>query len=338
MRSERNHITRRDLLTRSSAAAAAFAMLPLEASEAAQDQSIRIFDSHVHIWDLSQFRLPWLDNAMPVLRRDYSMADYRAAVAGLPVVSAAYIEVNVEPAQQEREAEYVTELCRQPDNPIAVGVIAGDPREPGFKKYIERFQDRPGIRGVRFLYPRGGAADREFIAGLRFLGERQLSFELQLGPGLLADAARTAEACPQTKFVLNHCGGAEARLFRSDAQTSSQDRKLGGSWRRDIAVIARRDNVVCKISGIADSALPGNARTEDVAPIVNFCLEQFGPDRVLFGGNWPVCLKGSTMKHWIKSLNQVVGNRPEDERRKLFYDNGTRVYRVGDSTKAELER
>jgi predicted TIM-barrel fold metal-dependent hydrolase len=333
-----SQITRRNLLGRVSVAAVVCSATGLSADEPTHDRITRIFDSHVHVWDLKQFHLPWLDNAIPVLRRDYSIADYRAAVAGLSVVSAAYIEVNVEPIQQEREAEYVTGLCRQPDNPIAVGVIAGDPRKPGFKKYIERFQDRTGIRGVRFLYPPGGAADREFIEGLQFLGERQLSFELQLGPGLLADAARTAEACPQTKFVLNHCGGASPRLFRADANTNASDRKLGQTWHRDISAIAKRDNIVCKISGIADTALPGDATTADVAPIVNFCLEQFGPDRVLFGGNWPVCLKGSTLKHWIESLNQVVGNRPEDERRKLFYENGTRVYRVGNLPKAGSER
>ncbi len=68
-------------------------------------------------------------------------------------------------ASRSGEAEYAIDLCRQPDNPFTVGVIAGDPREPGFKKYIERFQDRPGIPGVRFLYPRGGAPIANSLRG-----------------------------------------------------------------------------------------------------------------------------------------------------------------------------
>ncbi len=103
MRSGGVQVTRRDVLL-GVVAASACAASRLVAQEPASDHAIEIFDSHVHVWDLKQFHLPWLDNAMPVLRRDYSVADYRAAVDGLPVVSAAYIEVNVETSQQERRS------------------------------------------------------------------------------------------------------------------------------------------------------------------------------------------------------------------------------------------
>ena len=334
MRLKGIQVSRRDVLARAAAAASAVSLSRLAANETSHDASVDIFDSHVHVWDLKQFHLPWLEQSMPVMRRDYSMADYVNAIAGLGVVSAAYIEVSVEAGQREREAEYLVELCRKNDNPIAVGVLGGDPREPGFREYIERFQDRPCIRGVRFLYPRGGSVDHDFIRGLQLLGERQLSFELQLGPPLLADAVRTVESCPQTHFVLNHCGGIEPRVFRADVENDSEARERRETWRRGIAAIAKRDNVVCKISGIADASLPGEATAQDLAPIVNFCLEQFGPDRVLFGGNWPVCLKASTLEHWVSALKQIIANRPAQERRKLFYENGVRVYRVDRPRKA----
>ena len=80
-------------------------------------------------------------------------------------------------------------------------------------------------------------------------------------------------------------------------------------WQKDIAEVAKRKNVVCKVSGIVASAEPGKWTADDLAPIVNHTMDVFGPDRVMFGGDWPVCTKAATYKQWVEALKTIVADR-----------------------------
>lgn len=134
-------------------------------------------------------------------------------------------------------------------------------------------------------------------------------------PADLGDAVRLVEACPDTRFVLDHCG---------NGPIYAEDRT---QWRRDIERLARFDRVVCKISGIVVQARPG-WRPGDLAPVINPCLDAFGPDRVLFAGDWPVCTRAATFRQWVEALQAVVRERPRDQQRKLFHDNAARFYGI----------
>jgi L-fuconolactonase len=131
----------------------------------------------------------------------------------------------------------------------------------------------------------------------------------------LGDAAKLIESCPDTRFILDHCGN-ESVLAKDHTP-----------WKRLIDQVASKgDRVVCKVSGIVASA-KGHAWTEDdLAPVVNHVLDAFGPDRVMFGGDWPVCTLAATYRRWVEALQAIVATRPEIERRKLFHDNAVRLY------------
>ena len=317
-------ITRRTAL----GSAAVGALSVLTSSADGGEASLPVIDSHVHVWDLKQFRLPWLDHAQRVLNRDHSVAEYVKAADGLKVTAAVYVEVNVEPRQRDEEVRFAADLCKRRDGPFVGAVGAADPRDAGFIEFLDRFKDESSFRGIRYLYPAGAADDPACVRGLRALGKRGLTFDLQLSPALLADAAKTVAACPETRFILDHCGGADPKPFRQASDADPKAREERDLWCRGIEAIAKQPNVWCKISGVADSALPGDATAGDVAPIVNFCLDQFGPDRVMFGGNWPVCLKATTLRHLVESLRQIVDGRSVTDRRKLFCDNAIKAYRL----------
>ena len=278
-----------------------------------------IVDTHVHLWDLGRFRLPWLEPGSP-LDRDYLPDDYLRAAEGLDVVRAVYMEVDVEPSQHAAEAEYVVDLCRRRVGPLVGAVIGGRPSADDFRAYLDRFRDAPEVKGGRQVLhgagtPPGTCLTPEFIRGVQLLGERGLSFDLCLRPGELGDAARLVEACPGTSFILDHCGNPDVR---------SAD--LSG-WRADVARLAERENVVCKVSGIVATAAPGWA-AEELAPVVEHVLASFGPERVVFGGDWPVCTRGATLRQWVEALRSIVAERGEAECRKLLHDNAVRVYRL----------
>jgi predicted TIM-barrel fold metal-dependent hydrolase len=292
-----------------------------------------IVDSHQHVWDLQKFRLPWLDRAGPVLKRDYSIQDYLDAAAGLNVRRAVYVEVSVEPAQRPAEVEAVTELCRRTDVPTAVAVIGGSPAAEGFREYIIRFKDNPVVRGVRESFRKGSARDARFVEGIKLLGGLGLSFDLLAGPETLSDAADLAAACPETRMILDHCGGGSAAWFAAPAGDTNAH-AARDLWQLGITKLAARPNVYCKISGVAENAGAANVTPEGLAPVVNHCLEQFGPDRVVFGSNWPVCLNAITFRGWVDLLTRITAGRGDAFARKLFRDNAIRFYRIPDEKPA----
>ena len=98
-------------------------------------------------------------------------------------------------------------------------------------------------------------------------------------------------------------------------------------WEEAMSELANQPNTVCKISGIVAHA-PKNWVAEQLAPIVNHCLDRFGSERVMFGGDWPVCLIGARYDQWVNGLKEIVSNRPAQEQRKLFHDNAMRFYQL----------
>lgn len=283
-----------------------------------QPNQLPIVDTHQHLWDLQRFRLPWIDRNSP-LHRNFVMRDYLQATRGLNVVKAVYMEVDVDPSQQVAEADYITNICRQANTPTRAAVVSGRPASDGFADYIRRFRGNRFIKGIRQVLHgastrRGYCLQRDFIRGIQLLGNAGLSFDLCMRSAELADGVRLVRACPNTRFILDHCGNA-----------SVQARDLT-QWRRDMASMARCRNVVCKVSGIVASARNDRWTPDDLAPIINHTLDTFGPDRVMFGGDWPVCTRRSTYRRWLEALKTVVRNRPAEHQRKLFHDNAVRFY------------
>ncbi len=295
------------------------APVPSIAAEPAKKaiDDLPIVDTHQHLWDLSKFRLPWTKDA-PKLNRSFVIDDYHKATAGLNVVKTVYMEVDVDPAQQVAEAEYVTGLCRDKRSGMVAAVISGRPGEGGFADYIKRFKDNPYIKGVRQVLhvpstKAGLCLEKQFVASVRLLGELGLSFDLCMRPTELADARKLVETCPDTRFILDHCGN------------ESPQAKDHTAWKRDLAALAKQKNIVCKVSGLVDKAAE-EWKPEHLAPIINHAMDEFGPDRVMFAGDWPVCTLRASLVEWVAALRTIVAGRKVNEQRKLFHDNAVAFY------------
>ena len=289
----------------------------------AGDPPAPIVDPHFHVWDRKRLRLPWLDNAGALLNRDYSPGDYRDAIAGLNVVRSVYVEVAVDPSQHEAEARFAAGLCGRSEAPVGGVVIGGRPGAEGFANYIRQFKGNPCIRGVRAPFPAGRSRESRFVRDLALLGELQLSFDLLLDAGEMAEAAELAKAARGTRFILDHCGNASCAWFAPGGDNSAADR-----WRKGIAALAAQPNVACKISGVAENGPAASATIQNIAPIVNHCLDSFGPDRVMFASNWPVCLRSITIRGWVEVLREITAPRGKSFAEKLFNQNAVRHYRL----------
>jgi predicted TIM-barrel fold metal-dependent hydrolase len=284
-----------------------------------------IIDTHQHLWDLDMLHLTWL---RPPIDRSFLMDDYLEAVRGQNVVKAIYMEVGAPPEERVKEAEWALDLCRDTSNPTVAAVIAKDPTDPDFADYMGSYEGNSYLKGIRHFF--GSAAEitaPQVVENIRLLGEMGFSFDLGLPPRWLAAGSRLVDQCPGTPFVLNHCGAADPVAFfpegKERPREPEHDRDL---WIRDIEQMARRPNVICKISGIASHVPDYPLTADDLAPIINHCLDQFGPDRVVFAGDWPVVLWNMPLARWIQTLKEVVHMRPMEEKLKLFHDNALTFY------------
>jgi L-fuconolactonase len=146
----------------------------------------------------------------------------------------------------------------------------------------------------------------------------------------LPDGAKLADKCPDTRFILDHCGNGDPKSFFKSGDARLRDAKpdhTADAWKRDIDLVATKKNVICKISGIV-ARVPKQWSADDLAPLVNHCLDAFGPDRVVFGGDWPVCLMGAPLAQWVKALRQIIASRPAAEQQALLAGNAARFYRL----------
>jgi len=289
------------------------------------DPALPVIDTHQHLWDLTRLRLPWVhDPKAKHLQHSFLVKDYDEATARINIVKTVYMEVNCDPSQHETEADYVINLCKAPNGKMRGAVIGGSVQNPQFGDYIKKFAANPHVKGVRMVLhdadrPKGLCLERQFVRNVQLLGELGLSFDLCMRPAELIDGVRLVEKCPRTRFIVDHCGNRDVQ------STDEQPRR---AWEQGIKAAAAQENVVCKISGIVATARPKTWQPSDLAPAVNFCLDTFGPNRVFFGGDWPVCTLTATFRQWFDALQWIVRDRSPEFRRKLFHDNADRFYKL----------
>lgn len=293
---------------------------------------LAIVDTHQHLWDLSKLSLPWAAGDA-ILDRNFLTDDYLEATSEVDLDCAIYMEVDVAPDQKVAEAEYVISLCQEPNTPTVAAVIGGDPAIEGFHAYVMRFAESPYVKGVRQVLhvpdrPPGYCLSAQFIQGVEALGDNDLRFDLCMRPSELADGAELARRVPQTRFIVDHCGNADPYIVSGATDATNADDPFAHDrqqWMDDISALAELPNVIIKISGIIARTKPGWTAA-DLAPTIDHCLNAFGPERAVFGGDWPVCLYGGSYIQWVSALREVVAARPESERRKLLQENARSFY------------
>ena len=291
-----------------------------------------IVDTHQHLWDLSKFSLPWTDGD-ELMGRSYVTKDYLEATADSNVAHAVYMEVDVSPDLKDAEVAHIISVCQDPNTPTIGAVVGGDPTLDGFDEYLARSSASPYVKGFRQVLHvpdrgKGYCLSAAFIRGVEAIGEAGLCFDLCMRPSELADGAELARLAPGTRFVVDHCGNANPYIVSGTSEAEDPNDPFAHTrqgWMDDMAALAEQPNVIVKISGIVARAKPGWTAA-DLAPTINYCLDTFGPDRAVFGGDWPVCLYGSPYGQWAAAMREVISTRTEAEQQKVLHDNAMAFY------------
>ena len=164
------------------------------------------------------------------------------------------------------------------------------------------------------------------------MGRRGLLFHISIRPSELSDAARLIAACPETTFVIDHCGNADPHIVNGekdlgDEHDGSPFWHTAKGWKEDISALGGLPNTFCKISGIVARAQEG-WDAETLAPTIKHCLDSFGVEWVIFGGDWPVCLFGAQLNQWVAAYREVLSKRIEIFQKKAMYSNAIQLYQL----------
>jgi predicted TIM-barrel fold metal-dependent hydrolase len=278
---------------------------------------VQLIDTHQHLWDPAQFPYAWLAG-LPALNRRFDLEDYRAATIGSDIVKTIFMECDVDESFTLAEARHIQTLANR--HPSIVGLIAsGRPERDDFRAQLAALAELPALRGMRRVLhtqPDELSQTELFAKNLRLLPAFGLTFDLCVLARQLPIALQLAEKCPGVTFILDHCGVPNVKGRALEP------------WRTDLARLALLPNVNCKVSGLVAYADPAKWTVSDLHPWVEYVLAQFGWDRVVWGGDWPVCTLSASLARWVSATQALVAHATTDQRARLFHRNAERIYRV----------
>lgn len=296
---------------------------------------LKVVDCHHHLWDLSANRYPWLTDTLvkPIygsyagIRRDYTIEEFLGEATDVEVVGTVHVEAGHDPDDPVRETRWLNGIAERPDSRgVPHGIVAfADFRSDTVARHLEEHAAFARVRGVRqVLNPRKDpwreveddpSRDPDWRRRIGLLKSHGFSFDVQIYYQQMASAAALADEHPEVLFILNHSG----MPARRDAEG------LDG-WRNGIRELARRPNVVAKISGFG---MVEPAWTVDsIRPFVLQLIEAFGTDRAMFASNYPVDKLMRGYGEIWQAYAAVVRDFSPDERDRLFRGNAVTHYRL----------
>jgi L-fuconolactonase len=270
-------------------------------------------DSHQHFWTYSAAAYPWIGQGMERLARDYLPPDLA------PLLAAEAIDgsVAVQARQSVEESRWLLHLAST--HPLVKGVVGWvDLRSDRVGDELEALAADPKFVGVRHVVqdepdPRFVLGE-VFLRGLRQLGRHGLTYDLLLYPHQLPAAIELVALLPDQPFVVDHL--AKPRIATGEI----------AGWEQDIRAIARHANVCCKVSGMVTEAVRRGWKQSDFAPYLDVVLEAFGPERLMVGSDWPVCLLAGEYADVAAIPREYFAGLSSAERALIHGGTATRFY------------
>ena len=294
-----------------------------------------IVDPHQHFWDLGRNYYPWLCDPKPVpfrygdyssLKRNYMPPDYLRDAGALNIVKTVHEEALWDPADPAGETRWLEQVAQEhgyPHAAIGAAFFARDDVEQVLATHARSSLTR-GVRNFPAAAPSapearrgapGSMDDPKWRRGYALLEKYRFSFDLQTPWWHMDAAAELARDFPNTQIIIVHTGLPHDRSAEALA-----------AWRGALETAAAQPNVAIKISGLGRPGLPWTLTAN--GPVIRDAINIFGPERAMFASNFPVDGLAGSFQMIYGGFRAAVSNRPVEERRMLFHDTATRIYRL----------
>jgi L-fuconolactonase len=281
-----------------------------------------IIDAHQHFWLYEPAEYGWIDDEMALLRRDFRPSDLQMEMSKAGVDAALAVQAR----QSLAETEWLLKLASS--FPFICGVVGWVPlAAPDVERHLEEFSNNSALKGVRHVVQDEPNEyflnDDRFNAGVAALRRFDLTYDLLIYDRQLPRAIEFVDRHPHQQFILDHL----AKPLVS--------KKSGRPWATHICELGQRENVACKISGLATQARSKGWNDEDLEPYLNTVLEAFGKRRLMFGSDWPVCLMATSYVRWYETIDRWAEPLTTDERKWLFGKSAMKVYKIHESKSSD---
>lgn len=277
-----------------------------------------IIDTHLHVIDLEALDYPWLEG-VPPLNRNFPYETYATEARRVGIARSLHMEVDVEEIRIEDETRYIKGLSAEPGSLIAGAISACRPEAPEFPAFLERQRTEGFIKGFRrvlHVVPDDVSTNPLFRENIARLVGTGLTYDVCVQARQLELAIALVDAAPDVQFILDHCGVPDIKGEEWQP------------WSDNIRDIARRPNVVAKISGVVAYADPDFWTVETLRPWVEHVIECFGWDRVVWGSDWPVCTLGGGLSTWVGATRALLEGTSKSEADKLLFENARRIWSI----------
>ncbi len=275
-----------------------------------------IVDAHHHFWDPETADYPWLTDELAKIRRPFGPDDLAPELAATGVDATVLVQTR---ASLDETAGF---LALAAATPFVRGVIGWvDLTGPAVADAIDTLRAGPG--GDRLVGIRHQVHDEpdpawllraDVVRGIRAVGAAGLAYDLLLRPRELPAAVELAGRLPDVRFVVDH-------LAKPPIASGALE-----PWRTQLGSFGALEHVACKVSGLVTEADWSSWTSADLQPFVDHAIDVFGPERLIFGSDWPVCLLAATYAGVVDAARAVLGGLSEREQAAVMSANATRIY------------
>jgi L-fuconolactonase len=269
-------------------------------------------DGHVHFWDYDSGQHAWITEDMAVVRRNFLPEHLQPVLQQEGIDGCVLVQVN----QTEDENDFFLKLAA--DHNFVRGIVGWvDLCAENIRERLD-FYRHSKIKGFRHILQ--GDPDRAFMLrpdfqrGIGALDAFGFTYDLLIYPDQLSFADQLVRAFPHQRFIIDHLAKPEVRNAGLE------------SWKKQIAAIARRDNVCCKLSGMITEAHWDSWTPEMLAPYMDVVVECFGTDRMVFGSDWPVCLVAGSYGEVLSVVRDYFSAFSKNEQERIFGGNAIAFY------------
>lgn len=270
-------------------------------------------DSHQHFWKYDVQRHSWITQEMQVLKRDYLPADLVPELRANGMAGC----IAVQAEQSEQETQFLLELAKQYE--VIKGVVGWvDLRSPQIAERLQHYSQFEKLCGFRHVVQ--SEADDEFILrpefcrGINALKKYGFTYDILIYARQLPAALELVSRFPDQPFVIDH-------IAKPSIRTGAM-----APWAAQMRSLADQANVYCKVSGLITEADWKNWRIGDLLPYLNVVFETFGPERLMFGSDWPVCLLAGTYQQVKQLIENYIGKLSIQQKKDIFGLNAVRFY------------
>ena len=297
---------------------------------------MHVVDPHIHLWNLDTLNYPWLMNPGETFMGDYrsiaknhGVLEFLDGAGDIKVEKVVHVEAAHDPSDPLAETTWLQSVADAPESGgMPQGIVSyADLSRPDVEDLLAAHSAFPNVRGIRQILnvhsdPLHDYVGRHFMrepewrAGFALLGRYDLSFDLQIYPSQMAEAAELAREHPDTTLILNHAG-----MF-VDRSTVAGWRE----WRDGMRALANCPNIAVKISGLG--MVDHRWTVESLRPYVLETIDAFGVERCMFASNFPVDRLYSTYQDLWTAYGEIISGASDSEKAALFRENAERIYRI----------